>query len=100
MTDDFSRDAVSPFIDDDEAYLHWIDENPNGFVINCARKPKINYLKLHRASCSHLTRAEVSNWTADYIKVCSSNVTSLKRWAAAKTGGEVDPCPVCKPDAC
>lgn len=98
MTDDLSRDAVSRFIDDDDAYLQWISAHPSGFVVNCARKPKSNYLMLHRASCSHLTTPTVSNWTNDYIKVCSEDARALQHWAATTTAGELSPCQVCKPD--
>ncbi len=100
MTDDLSRDAVSLFVDSDEAYLRWIDEHPNGFVINCARTPTSNYLVLHRSSCWAISTSKRTNWTTgDLIKVTSPYVEALKEWALDAIGGEVTPCGKCNPDA-
>lgn len=44
------------FEDDDGAYLRWIKEHPEGYVLNVRRTPDPNYVVLHRASCTLITR--------------------------------------------
>ncbi len=90
--------VVRFFINDDDAYLRWLEANPHGFVVNSGKIPKANYLKLHRASCAHLHSEGTSNWTTgDYIKTCSDSALSLESWARTIADGVLDPCPVCKP---
>lgn len=88
------------FVDDEEGYLKWLQENPSGFVVNCDRTPNSEYLILHRANCGtimHATRGP-GNWTTgDYIKVCSLKVSELNEWAEKEIGGQPEPCQRCKP---
>lgn len=87
------------FINDDKAYLRWTDENPDGYVINTARKPKPDYTVLHKSSCGTISSTERSNWTTtDFIKVCSRDLNELKEWVAETTGGACQPCQKCNPD--
>ena len=91
--------SIIQFIDDDSAYLKWLEENPEGFVVNSERNPKPGYLKLHRADCSFVSSPRIANWTTtDYIKTCSRDLDALKQWAVGTTGGMLDPCGSCKPD--
>ncbi|MEX2306674.1 MAG: hypothetical protein WD738_03735 [Pirellulales bacterium] len=84
------------FIEEDDAYLRWIDENPGGFVVNSLRQPTAAYLKLHRATCVHISTDQRSNWTApDYIKICSTNRDQLNAWALHEVGGKLQPCGFC-----
>lgn len=85
------------FENDDEGYLNWLENNPDGFVVNCHNPPGSDYLRLHHASCSHIRTQERTNWTTnDYMKVCSNSVEALERWAADRTdGGELEPCQIC-----
>ncbi len=86
-------------INDDEHYLRWIEENPNGFVVNAQNPPSPNNLVLHRSSCGHISSSERSNWTTkDYLKVCSNDVNELAEWASKEIGGELTSCQRCKPD--
>ena len=39
------------FIDDVAGYLAWVEQNPDGSVLNTYRTPTAGYLKLHRATC-------------------------------------------------
>ncbi len=84
------------FIDEDDAYLHWVDQNPAGFVVNSQRRPVSAYLLLHRATCSHISSATRTNWTTDqYIKICSADVDQLHAWAQCEVGGDLKPCSFC-----
>jgi hypothetical protein len=38
-------------IDDVAGYLAWVEQNPDGSVLNTYRTPTAGYLKLHRATC-------------------------------------------------
>jgi len=40
--------ALTHFVNDD-GYLRWLAQNPNGFVVNSNRVPVSSYLILHRA---------------------------------------------------
>lgn len=91
-------DDIRQFINDDEAYLRWLEQNPQGLVVNSARVPTAAYLILHRASCGSLRPTSRGNWTtSDYIKTCSVNPRDLARWAVDETGGALHPCGLCKP---
>lgn len=86
-------------INDDDAYLRWIEENPDGYLINAARKPKANYIVLHKSSCGTMSSSERSNWTTtDLLKVCSNDIEELKEWALETTGGTCQSCQICNPE--
>ncbi len=86
-------------INDDETYLKWLEDNPEGYVINAARKPKADYIVLHKSTCGTMSSSKRSNWTTtDLLKVCSNNVEELKEWALETTGGACQPCKTCNPD--
>ena len=98
MPNDRVANGVRQFVDDDEAYLRWLDENPTGYVVNSERKPTSNYLILHQAGCRHINSPCKSNWTTKgYIKTCSLDVVALEDWAQSTTGGTLKPCGACKP---
>lgn len=48
--------TITIFKDDDGGFFGWLDDHPDGYFINCERKPKPNYLVLHRPSCPHFDR--------------------------------------------
>lgn len=82
--------------DDDDGYLAWLTEHPDGFVVNTYRTPSLSYLRLHQARCHTIagTPARGTRWTADYAKVCGGRV-ELESWAARELGGDPQPCPLC-----
>jgi hypothetical protein len=84
------------FVDNDDGYLAWIAQHPEGFVLNTARTPNPNDLRLHRATCSTITilQPQARRWTGDYIKICGSR-TELESWASDTVGGAVQPCRFC-----
>ncbi|MHC5536829.1 hypothetical protein ACYOEI_00985 [Singulisphaera rosea] len=86
------------FVDDEQGYLRWLAENPNGFVVDSFRVPTGNYLKLHRTSCKLINTGLPNNWTTrSYIKTCSTIPKLLDRWAVDATGFGISPCGVCDP---
>ncbi|MBL7209827.1 MAG: hypothetical protein ISS52_06990 [Dehalococcoidia bacterium] len=90
---------MQKFIDDDGGYLHWLNANPMGFVVNCERSPRASYLILHHTTCGTIrgVPARGKRWTADYMKVCSLSKVELESWARIEVGGEVSPCGLCNP---
>lgn len=91
--------GVKRFVNDDDAYLKWIEGNPQGFVVNSYKKPTPSYLLLHRATCPHIRTETNTNWTTTgYIKTCSRSVATLASWAEKEIGGNLEPCKICKPD--
>jgi hypothetical protein len=64
---------VQVFQDDDGGYLAWVQQHPDGFVLNTERHPSSSYLMLHRARCAHITRAsQEGRWTVAYVNVCAA----------------------------
>ena len=90
------EDSVQYFVDDDDAYLRWIEDNPTGFVINANRPPNRKYLILHRATCTHIRSPGRSNWTTkQFAKTCSLHVWQLEKWSTETTGGAAELCGAC-----
>jgi Family of unknown function (DUF6308) len=89
--------GVAVFIDNDAAYLAWLSEHPEGFVLNANRRPTARYLRLHRASCRTISGrpARGGPWTGSYLKVCGDR-DALANWAYATTGGATIACRVCR----
>jgi hypothetical protein len=80
-------DVIVTFRNCEAAYLRWLQRHPWGYVINTTRSSPHNYMRLHRATCWHISRypegAEPGGFTGrDYIKVCSSTKPGVERWAA------------------
>jgi len=72
-----------PFLDDDPGYLGWIRRHPGGFVINCARSPRPDYVVLHRADCWTISGQPSRGkfWTRDLQKICGITRAELDVWA-------------------
>jgi hypothetical protein len=70
------------------AYLAWTRQHRNnGYVVNCPRAGNAA-LKLHRASCHHITDGSAAGFVErDYIKACSTDRRLLEDWAKARTHG-------------
>jgi hypothetical protein len=81
---------------DDDAYVAWLESNPDGFVINAENPPRAANLRLHQVKCRDISTPERKNWTTNgYLKICSNIIGELERWAIPF--GSLIPCPVCKP---
>jgi hypothetical protein len=86
------------FEEDDAGYLMWVNYHPDGFVVNTERPPSPRYLMLHRAACSHISRAtQQGRWTHDYLKVCAPSIAELEEWARREAGGRLQACHWCAP---
>lgn len=71
------------FEDDDQGYLSWVADHPEGLVVNCLKNRSGGYLVLHRATCRHIATPNRSNWTTnEYMKVCAPDEADLARWVA------------------
>lgn len=84
----------------DDDYIKWIDENPNGFVLNIdqTKDPsKIwkDYPKIHFANCGQLNKRP-GRTTKKYFKVCSNSIEELERWSLNTYNKELTPCRTCK----
>lgn len=91
---------VLVFVDDDRGYLEWLRQHPRGLVINCERRPRANYLKLHRADCWTIsgTPSRGRQWTTgDYLKACANDGAELRAWAREATGADPTGCTFCAP---
>ena len=76
---------------DDNAFIAWLDANPNGYVINTERGGRV-YVMLHRATCNFIRK-----WPPfigpSYVKLGPESLDQLESWAVQRTGG---PAPRCK----
>ncbi len=89
---------IQHFIDDDQGFQQWMTDHPQGYILNCHREPKANYLVLHTAQCWTLNQLPEggSSWTTMYRKVCSMDQATLNHWAN-QIGGQPKPCEHCNP---
>jgi hypothetical protein len=87
--------GMQRFVDDDRGYLYWLDDHPDGFVINTGRTPSATYLMLHRASCGTITGkpARGTTFTGEYAKVCGER-DELEEFGR-HLGGHAQPCGLC-----
>ncbi len=87
------------FVDDEPGYTAWLGAHPNGYVLNCDRTPRADYVMLHRASCPTIsgTPPRGSTWTRTYRKVCAETANELVVWASTETGGSTQRCHACSP---
>ena len=77
---------------DDDAFIAWLDANPNGYVINTEReRGGRGYVMLHRATCNFIRK-----WPPfigpSYVKFCSTSLDQLEGWAVQRTGGPAPRC--------
>lgn len=88
---------VVEFREDDEGYLDWVRQNPEGFVINSGPQPGNAVRILHRADCGTITGkpAKGGRWTYQYKKVCWPDRAGIDRWAQRTEGGSLRLCGVC-----
>jgi hypothetical protein len=96
---------VREFVDDDPAYLQWLDECPAGYVLNTTRSRNPNYMVLHTATCRTIGR-ENRNVTPGgftgrgYIKICAPSIPALRAWTRqqGRPGGSFSNlCGICRP---
>jgi hypothetical protein len=88
------------FNNDDQGYQLWLNQNPNGFVLNANNPPNARYLVAHRASCFTIngTPSRGKDWTKKYIKVCANKLSEISGWTQEKFGCEPYCCRHCSPE--
>ena len=85
--------------DQEQEYRDWVNGNPSGFVLNTDTAPDPRRLKTHRSVCWSIEKYLYKNPLGDQSKHCSLDLAELGRWAREETGGQLDPCSFCEPDA-
>jgi hypothetical protein len=90
---------IRSFLDDDDGYLAWASEHTGGFVVNADRTLSPNSLMLHRATCSSIGGPAASGRTrtANYRKVCGSDLEALVDWCRTDIGADPGCCRRCRP---
>jgi len=86
--------SVEEFQDRDADYLGWVAAHPDGYMINIGRGRR-GYARLHRATCGTITSRPP--FTGPYIKICSSVLSELDRWARSRIGAVAERCGTCRP---
>ena len=91
-------ETAQEFWSDDEGFLAWLWSHQDGYVVNCERRPKASYLKLHRVSCRSAPPRErdlLDEPLHEGLREASAN--TLDAWANSRTSAVPDRCPTCKP---
>jgi hypothetical protein len=86
--------SVEEFRDRDADYLGWVAAHRDGHVINIGRSGR-GYARLHRVTCGTITRRPP--FTGPYIKICSTVLSELDRWALQRSGAVPERCGTCQP---
>jgi hypothetical protein len=86
--------SVEEFRDRDADYLGWVAAHRDGYVMNIGRSRR-GYARLHRAICGTITSRPP--FTGPYIKICSTALTDLDRWALDRGGTVPERCRTCRP---
>ena len=90
------------FLDEDRAYLSWVAHHRRGFVLDGKRKPRLNQLVLHRATCSVIKSAPSRrfHWTTGAkLKACSLAREELAAWVVEQSATPLAQCAECRPDS-
>jgi len=77
---------TTTFSNNEKGYKTWLSNNPNGYVINARKKHDPEYIVLHRAHCYHISKYNNLSRPGGFterscIKICSNNISDLKKWA-------------------
>jgi len=86
--------SVEEFRDRDADYLGWVAAHRDAYVINIGRSGP-GYARLHRVTCGTITSRPP--FTGPYIKVCSTALTELDRWALQRSGTVAKRYGTCQP---
>jgi hypothetical protein len=73
---------MQEFMDDDDGYAGWLNDHPNGYVLNVRRNPSASYTVLHSARCQTVfkTRSDGAYTGRGYRKVVASAVDELRNY--------------------
>lgn len=89
------------FRDDDQGYLSWLDNHPNGYVINIHHGHRPSTARLHHADCRTISGQNPRNgaWTRPYVKICAEQLVDLTQWAIDNVRNTIPPCGTCQPSS-
>jgi len=74
------------FFNDDHGYRSWLNENPDGFVLNARKKPTQESLYIHASKCPSISD-DLENYTNGiYQKICAPQLDRLHDWAREADG--------------
>jgi hypothetical protein len=101
LYNDMTMQALHHFENDEPGYLAWIRTNTDGYVLNLNRRPKKNYLVLHRASCRDICIPSPHRGTeqftgGNYAKLCATDVGSIATWISEKVPAALGFSGLCK----
>jgi len=96
---------VKVFNQGDKEYFEWMENNPEGYILNTGRGNNDTYFFLHKSNCSHITQWDGFDDKAytmrDWIKIASNDVIEIVRYCTenkTKFTGNIKICSTCKPD--
>ncbi len=84
-----NNDDIKEFEPDDEKYLAWINEHPDGFILTSPKSLYPPHTVIHRASCEKIKtlkgNAKLGGFTErGYIKVYATSARALENWVRQK----------------
>ena len=76
---------LKEFNSGDEPFLEWMENHPDGFVLNVKRKPSSAFAVFHDSQCSHISGVLSSHRSDAHtkhnkIKVCAEETEPLVDW--------------------
>lgn len=85
------------FKNDETGYLHWVQTNPDGYVVNVDEPNHVpQYPMVHRATHKAISSSKQENYTtAQYVKYCGGDLDALERWSLARFGKPLVKCRNC-----
>jgi hypothetical protein len=89
--------VLERFVDDDIGYRSWLAAHPDGYVLDCGRRPTRSFLVVHRARCPLLQdlAPPQGSLTGRTAKVVANAAAELDLWARDQTGGYASRCVRC-----
>ena len=69
------------YFDHDDAYLAWLADNPDGYVVNVRWNLSRGYVQLHRATCWSIssTREPGAYTERGYRKLCARSLEHISK---------------------
>jgi hypothetical protein len=91
------KGMIKHFINDESAYLAWVEANQNGYAVNVDELRYFpQYPMVHRASHKIISTPARTNYTTGrFVKVCSLNFDALEQWSQEKYGRPLTRCAKC-----
>ncbi len=81
--------SAQVFDADDRAYLDWVHDHPDGYVVNATRGLSFGSMVIHHATCTSIS-GDRSGMRAgafterQYVKICAVDLEGLSLWARAE----------------